>query len=137
LSFDRKSTAWLLLTTALAVHVIEEAVNGFLPFYNDLVLSIRESLGFFPMPTFSFAVWIGGLILLVLICYVITPLVGRARGYYRIPIVIFGVIMIVNGCWHIIGSVYFARLLPGFWSSFLLIPGAIYLIMALYGHDRQ
>jgi hypothetical protein len=130
------ATAWFLLTTALAVHVIDEAVNSFLPFYNDLVLSIRDSLGFSPMPTFAFPVWVGGLILLILVCYAITPVVGRAWGYYRIPVAIFAVIMIINGCGHIIGSKYFARLLPGFWSSFLLIAGGIYLIYSLYGRVR-
>jgi hypothetical protein len=59
-------------------------------------------------------------------------LVGRAKGYFRIPVVVFSVIMIFNGFIHIFASIYLGRLMPGFWSSFLLIPASIYLILMLY-----
>ena len=42
-----------MMTTAIAVHVFDEAMTGFLPFYNSSVAALRERLGFFPAPTFS------------------------------------------------------------------------------------
>lgn len=128
---NRISKSWFLLVSALAVHVIDEGSTGFLSFYNELVLMIRNSTGFFPMPTFQFQIWLGGLILSILIFYSITHLVGKARGFLKVPIAAFGVLMILNGCGHIAGSVYFGRVLPGFWSSFLLIPSGIYLMVSL------
>lgn len=59
---NRNVLAWLLLVTALALHVFDEATTGFLPLYNEVVLGLRERLGFFPMPTFTFPGWIGGLV---------------------------------------------------------------------------
>lgn len=133
---NRLSRGWLILTAAFALHIIDEATTGFLPFYNDLVLTLRENLGFFPMPTFEFAVWIGLLISGLIVCILLTPLIARAKGAFKIPIAIFAVIMTLNGCGHIGGSIYFGRILPGFSSSFLLIPGGIYLLAALFKTGR-
>jgi hypothetical protein len=35
--------------------------------------------------------------------------------------------MIANALGHIVGSIYFGRLIPGFWSSPLLLPAAVYV----------
>ena len=59
----RCGIAWVLLVIALAIHITDEALTGFLPFYNSIVLSIRESYPLFPMPIFTFSVWLGGSIL--------------------------------------------------------------------------
>ena len=40
--------AWLSLVTAVAAHVFDEAMNDFLPFYNQTVTEIREVVGFGP-----------------------------------------------------------------------------------------
>ena len=57
---NRNAIAWLLMVTAVGVHVIDEALTGFLPFYNAQVLAMRARFGFFPAPTFTFRVWIPG-----------------------------------------------------------------------------
>jgi hypothetical protein len=61
------------ITGALAVHVINEALTDLLDFYNPLVLSIRSQIGWFRMPTFTFAAWMAGLALVVAV------LAGLAR----------------------------------------------------------
>jgi hypothetical protein len=104
--FNNKNvTAWMLMVSAVALHVIDETSHDFLPFYNRLVLDLRNQLGFFPAPTFSFGIWIGG---------VTTAL---------------GILMIANALGHIIGSIYFERLIPGFWSSPLLLPAAVFVVV--------
>lgn len=40
----RHMRAWLLLVSALAVHVVDEALTNFLDFYNPLILSIRSQV---------------------------------------------------------------------------------------------
>lgn len=126
---NRDAVAWLLLVTALALHVLDEATTGFLPFYNELVQDLREQLGFFPMPTFTFPVWIGGLVTLIAVCYLVTPVVARGGLVIRVLTIAFGVIMIANALGHLLGSVYFGRLLPGFWSSPLLLPAAVWVVV--------
>jgi hypothetical protein len=51
---SRNAFVWLLMVTAVAIHVTDEMLTDFLPFYNAQVLAIRERLGFFPAPTFTF-----------------------------------------------------------------------------------
>jgi hypothetical protein len=56
-----------LLALAIGLHVTDEALTDFLPLYNSLVESARESYSWVPLPTFSFSVWLAGLILGVLL----------------------------------------------------------------------
>jgi hypothetical protein len=57
----RHTRAWLLLVGALAIHVTDEAATGFLDFSNPLVGEIRSTVRWFPMPTFTFGIWLTGL----------------------------------------------------------------------------
>jgi hypothetical protein len=126
---NRNAVAWMVLTTALALHVLDEATTGFLPFYNETVQNLRERLGLFPMPTFTFPVWIGGLVGLICICYLVTPIVAGGSRAIRVLTTAFGMLMIANALGHLLGSLYFGRLLPGFWSSPLLLPAAAWVVV--------
>jgi hypothetical protein len=55
--------AWVALSVTLGAHVADEALTDFLSVYNPLVLAARERFGWFPMPTFTFGIWLAGLIL--------------------------------------------------------------------------
>ena len=72
--------AWVALTAALAVHVTDEALTGFLDFFNPLVLSMRARWGWFPMPTFEFWPWLRGLIVLVAVLFVLSRFAYRGAG---------------------------------------------------------
>lgn len=122
--------AWLALTGALALHVADETSTGFLSFYNPLVLQIRERLAWFPMPTFTFGIWLSGLVLLVVILATLAPVVRRSAAVARPLAWILSVIMLANGAGHLAGSVYFHRWLPGTTSAPLLLAAAAYLIHA-------
>ena len=78
-SYRRWGLAWLGLVAALALHVIDEAVNGFLPLYNQVVTDLRRSIAWFPMPTFTFDGWLTGLVTAILVLLALSPLVFRAR----------------------------------------------------------
>jgi hypothetical protein len=125
----RTATAWLAMVTAVGVHVIDEALTGFLAFYNPLVLSMRQRFGFFPMPIFTFPVWIAGLTLAVLIGFALTPAVARGGRVIRVVCGSLSVLMIGNACGHMLGSVYFGRLLPGFWSSPFLLAASVWMLV--------
>jgi hypothetical protein len=113
--------AWLFLVVALAVHVVDEALTGFLDFYNPLVRSLRERIGWFPTPTFTFDVWLTGLVLLVLALALVTPWIRRGGMAVAGASWAFSTLMFLNGLGHLLGSAYFGRWLPGVTSAPLLL----------------
>jgi hypothetical protein len=129
LLLNRNVVAWLLLVTALAVHVLDEALTDFLHFYNPLVSDLKERISFFQMPTFTFGIWLGGLIGLVIIGFALTPLVNRGGRFIRRFTTAFGIIMVLNALGHMFGSLFLGRLLPGFRSSPLLLITALYVVI--------
>lgn len=132
--------AWLALCAALAVHVADEALTGFLTVYNPTVLAARARFGWFPMPTFTFGVWLGGLVLLVVVLLAMSPLVFRGVRGMRPVAYALAVIMILNALGHTLGTIRghtfaeisFARPMPGFYSSPLLLAASIYLLLQLH-----
>lgn len=128
----RNALAWVFLVSAVAIHVLDEALADFLPFWNEMVTDARSSLGFFPMPTFTFGQWLAGLIAGVVIGYALTPLVARGGKVVRGFAMFIGVVMAGNGLGHLVGSWYFGAWLPGSMSSPLLLATAIYLLVRTF-----
>jgi len=122
--------AWLLLVGALAVHVVDEASTGFLDFYNPLVLSIRSRVPWFPMPVFTFEVWLAGLVVLVLLLACLAPAVRLGVVGTRVASWVLSAIMFMNGLGHLAGSVYYQRWLPGATSAPLLLVASFVLARA-------
>jgi hypothetical protein len=120
--------AWVMLTACLALHVLDEAANDFLSFYNPMVESIRETRTWLPFPVFSYEVWLGGLIAAVLLLFVLSTSAYRGKKWMIYVSYFYGCVMILNALGHIAGSVYFGRMLPGLYSSPLLLFAAIYLV---------
>lgn len=132
----RHMRAWLLLVGALAVHVIDEASTDFLGFYNPLVTSIRSRIPWFPMPTFTFGVWVAGLALLVIVLAALAPVVRRGGAAPWLASWILGIIMFMNGMGHLAGSLYFQRWLPGATSAPLLLAASVFLVHATRQRHR-
>jgi hypothetical protein len=125
----RFGAAWVALSLSVAIHVADEALNGFLEVYNPIVTSIRGRLPFLPIPTFTFEVWLVGLILGV--CLLLALSVFAFRGpRWLIPLsYILGFLMLMNGLIHLSGTVYLRRPMPGVYSSPLLLASATYLLV--------
>jgi Protein of unknown function with HXXEE motif len=133
----RHMQAWLLLVGALAVHVVDEALTDFLGFYNPLVLTIRSRLRWFPMPTFTFEVWLAGLVILVLLLAFLAPAVRRGDVATGLASWVLSAIMFMNGLGHLAGSVYFQRWLPGATSAPLLLAASVLLAWATWERQRS
>lgn len=127
----RFGQAWLVLSLALGLHVADEALTDFLSFYNPMVESLRVRFGWWPMPTFTFGVWIGGLILAVVALTALSYFAYQGRRWMRVLAYPYGIIMVLNGLGHIFGSIYFGRLLPGVYSSPFLLAAALYLLVSI------
>ncbi len=124
----RHGWAWIALTLALAVHVADEALTDFLSVYNPAVRAIRQRLPLLPLPTFSFMIWLTGLIALVLLLLVLSRLVFRGARRMVPVSYLLGGIMLANGLGHIAGSLYLNRLMPGVYSAPLLLVSSVYLV---------
>jgi hypothetical protein len=122
-------TAWVALALAIGLHVTDEALTGFLPVYNGLARGFRARHPWMPLPTFTFPIWLGGLILGVLLLLSLTPVVSRGAQWIRAVSVLLAVIMIGNALGHIAASLYWGRLAPGVYSSPLLLLAALALLV--------
>jgi hypothetical protein len=123
--------AWILLAGALALHVTDEALTDFLSVWNPLVGVIREHVSFLPLPTFTFSVWLGGLIVGVLLLLTLSPYAFRGSRW-TVPLAYFlGIMNVGNGLFHIGGSFYLGRPMSGVYSSPFLIAAAVYLLISV------
>ena len=137
MSNERHARAWLFLVAALGFHVLDEALTGFLDFYNPLILQLRERLGFWPIPVFTFGVWLAGLIAAVVVLALLTPVVRRGAPGTGVLSWVFAIVMLGNGIAHLAGSMYFQRWLPGATSAPLLLVTAIALLAATRARSRH
>ena len=124
--------AWLALTGAFCLHIVDEALTDFLPLYNSLVVSLRESLGWVPLPSFSFSQWLGGLVAGVVLLLALSPLVFSGRLFLRPVAYFLGVLMTLNALGHICGSILLGTLAPGTLSSPILLITAIALLLTTH-----
>jgi hypothetical protein len=139
-SLKKLGAAWVGLVLALAVHVTDEALTGFLSVYNPTVRALQTRLGFWPMPTFEFGEWLGGLIAGVTVLLALSPVVFRGARWIR-PIFYFLAIVagLINALGHTAGTIFgqtvstvhFPRPAPGFYSSPLLVFAAVYALVQL------
>lgn len=119
----------MALCVALALHVADEALTDFLPLYNSIVGTIRESYPWIPLPTFTFSAWLGGLIAGILILLSLSPMAFAGKPILRPFSYFLGTLMTLNALAHIGGSIYFGVLAPGVLSSPVLLVAAIALLV--------
>jgi hypothetical protein len=135
---------WLALCAAFALHVLDEALTGFLDVYNPTVMALRERWTWFPIPTWEYQEWLVALVVACAVCFALTPLAFRGSTGLRMLAWAFAGIMLLNGLGHtlftVLGrtveSVRFARPAPGFYSSPALIVAAGWMMLRL-GRQRR
>jgi len=123
--------AWVAFALAVVVHVTDEAAHDFLSFYNPAVRAIRARLPFLPLPTFSFPVWIGGLIAGIVLLLLLSPL--AFAGDDRLRLVVWPLAIIIgigNALLHFAASAYRRRWMPGVYSAPLLLVTGVCLLAA-------
>lgn len=126
----RFGRAWLALALALGLHVADEALHDFLSVYNPTVRAIRQRLPWVPLPTFTFPIWLTGLILGVVLLLCLYPLALRRTRWVVLVAYPLGILMTFNALQHFAGSLYFGRFMPGVYSSPLLLAASLWLLAA-------
>jgi hypothetical protein len=128
-ALKRWGFAWIGLVLALALHVADEALNDFLPLYNQMVEHVRTRYRWFPFPAFTFRLWLGGLIALVVVLLSLSPLVFSGRRWLLGVAYFLGVVMVANAAGHAVGSLYWGTWMPGVYSSPVLFAAAVALLI--------
>ena len=139
-SYRGLGIAWILIWVTLALHVADEVLHGFLYIYNTTVLALKDKLGWWPMPTFTFEIWLAGLVTGIGILAALTPFAFRNTRWLR-PIIYFCAIVLCigNALGHTVATVlgrtviavHFSRPAPGFISSPLLLFAGVYALVQL------
>jgi hypothetical protein len=121
--------AWLGLCGSFIAHVIDEALTDFLSFYNPAVAALKERMPFFPMPTFTFQVWLTMLVMANAVLLLLSVFAFRGARWMRPLSFAFAGIMFLNGLLHLTGSLFLGRILPGVYSAPLLLLASSFLIL--------
>ncbi|NIR43314.1 MAG: hypothetical protein GWN99_05190 [Gemmatimonadetes bacterium] len=120
--------AWVFLASALALHVVDEALHDFLATWNPIAVAVRGRLPFLPLPAFSTGVWLTGLILGLLLLFALSPFAFRRASWLRPAALFLSILMILNAAGHVLGSLYFGRVVPGTYSAPVLLLAALCLL---------
>ncbi len=128
--------AWIALCAALALHVLDEAVTDFLGVYNPAFQAIRERQPLIMLPIFSFDIWLSLLIFAVIALVGVSVFVWKGRWAMRPISYVFAAVMFTNGLLHIAHSIYMQKLMPGVYTSPLLLAASIVLVASTRAHKR-
>ena len=119
--------AWVLLSVALALHVTDEVLTDFLSVYNPSAEAIRKRFPFLLLPVFTFRVWLAGLCLGIFVAFALSFLAFRSNHLAIVIAYPVAILMFANGIGHIVASLYCRRMMPGVYSSPLLVAASAYL----------
>lgn len=115
-----------MLCLALAVHVADEAHNGFLPVYNDAVRAIEELFPLLPAPSLSLTLWLGLTVAMVGGLTALLPVVRRGAPWTRVATIGVALVALANVTGHTGGSLLAGCVLPGTYSAPLLAAAGVY-----------
>ncbi len=134
---SRFGRAWVALALALGLHVLDEAVHDFLSVYNPTVRAIRDHVPWLPLPTFTFPVWLGGLVAAVLLLLALSGFAFQGARWITLVAWPLGALMALNALQHFAGSVYMGRPMPGVYSSPVLLAASLWLLVAARSLGRS
>ncbi len=120
---------WLALCLALAVHIADEAHNGFLPVYNDAVRAIEELFPLLPAPSLSLALWLGLMVAMVAGLTALLPVVHRGAPWTRVATIGVALVALANVSGHAGASLLAGCVLPGTYSAPILTVAGVYALI--------
>jgi hypothetical protein len=136
----RLGWAWISFCTALALHITDEALTGFLDVWNPTMAALHARWPWMFLLHFRFETWLGGMIAVIVVLYLCSGVFFHGGGVLRGPAYVVALpIGIGNGLVHIVATVLghtfpevtFSRPAPGFYSSPFMIAAAVWLLVEL------
>lgn len=134
----RLHAAWLALTVALTLHVAEGAVRDYLSFYNPLAMSLRDTMLWTWMPTFTFGAWLGGWIAILAVLYGMAWFAAYARGWVIWAALAYAEVMFLYAAAKIGFALYLEKAIPGIFTAPLVLAASCWLTLgAVFSLRRQ
>jgi len=125
----RFGKAWFTLSLILLLHILDEAINGFLHFYNENILRIRDTTGI-PFPTFTFPFWFTGLICIDIWLLFLSRYALQGKRVMILLAYPFAFIMLLKSLAYFVGSLCLQQGIPGIITAPLLVYGSLGLFLA-------
>ncbi len=125
------------MCAALAIHAVDELVTGYLDVHNSTVLALRERYPLIALPTLTFNTMLLLLIFAVVVLVALSPLVWKGKWAMRPISHVYAAVMLSNGLGHIAHSIFMQELMPGVYTSPLLLVTSIVLLKATRAHKRS
>lgn len=126
---SRLSQAWLAVTFALMLHVLEGALRNYLDFYNPLAMSLRDMLLWTWMPTFTLAAWLGGWTAILTVLYGMTWFAAYAARWMVWAAIAYAEVMFLFAAAKIGFAIYLEKAIPGLFTAPLLLIASAWLTM--------
>jgi hypothetical protein len=122
--------AWLALTLAFAIHVLDEADRDFTTIYQPLATAVRARFPHVPFPQLTFGGWLASLAVVVIVLLAISSAVFHAGPAVRRVAYAYAALMAANACAHVIGTLQATQVVAGTWSGALLLLASAVLFVA-------
>lgn len=131
--------AWVGMCVGMGLHTWDEAVHGFLEYYNATALAIYGHFWWAPRMDMSFRTWLTLLVTANAALFALTPLAFRNTQWLRRGAYVFCVIQVLNACVHTIETVRGSTVpsvvlegpAPGVYTAPVLLAAAGYLWWSL------
>lgn len=124
---SRLREAWLVLTFALTLHVAEGALRNYLDFYNPLAMSLRDMLLWTWMPTFTFAAWIGGWIVMLAALYGMAWFAAYPVRWITWAAIGYAEVIFLFAAAKLGFAIYLQKAIPGIYTAPLLLAASWWL----------
>jgi hypothetical protein len=87
-------------------------------------------LPWLPLPVFETEAWLKGLAAALLVLLTLSPFAIGRSSWMRPLAIVFSVFMILNALGHMVGTLWLGQIVPGTYSSPVLLAAAILLLIA-------
>jgi hypothetical protein len=82
-------------------------------------------------------VWLTGLVEAIIVLLALSPFAFYGKRWMTTLSFPFALVMLFNGLLHIAGAIHFRRIVPGLFSSPLLLAGATYLLVSTHKAQKR
>jgi hypothetical protein len=124
--------AWIALTIAFGLHVADEMTGGSLDMYNRVATALHARFEWLVLPSLGFAPRMAILACGVLVLLALTPAVWRGARLLVLLSLPLGVLMVMDGLYHIVLAVAHHGSVPGLRTAPLIVLAALWLLVAAH-----
>jgi len=124
---SRLAQAWLALTFALTLHIVEGAIRDYLSFYNPLAMSLRDTLLWTWMPTFTLAAWLGGWTAILASLYGLTWFATYPARWVVWAAIAYAEVIFLFAAAKLGFAIYLEKAIPGVFTTPLLLAASAWL----------